>query len=299
MKVYIIADLEGVSCIVSEVQTIPSVAESMGLFWGRSDFDSARRILTQEVNAAVEGALRGGAAEIVVNDAHGGVVGPSNLILEELHEAAWYVIGKPRRNRLAGLDETVNAVFLIGYHAMSDSPGAVLEHTMSSRTIASVRLNGVEVGEIGIDASIAGELGIPVVLVTGDDKACSEAKSLLGDVETVVVKKGLGRCSALCLAPKKACRLITKAAEMALRRLEEFKPLRFKSPVTLEIEFQRRVYAEARAKAGGLLDGRTIVFRGKSVLDVMKKAGWWGSKRLGLEPVRHQLFKQFNKRYGY
>ena len=276
MKVYILTDLEGVSCVVSEVQTIPSVAKAMGLFWGRKEFDTARRLLTGEVNAAVEGALRGGATEILVNDGHGGVVGPSNLILEELHEEAQYVIGSPRESPLAGLDESVDAVFMIGYHAMSDTPGGVLEHTMSSRTIACVRLNGRRIGEVGIEAAIAGAMGIPVALVTGDDKTCEEARRLLGDVETVEVKKGLGRYSAICLAPKKARKLIAEAAERALRRLDEFKPLTFKPPITLEIEFQRRVHAEARLRAEGELVGdRTVVYRGDSVLDVMRMAGWY------------------------
>lgn len=275
MKVYILTDLEGVSCVVSEVQTIPSVAEDMGVFWGRKEFDTARRLLTGEVNAAVEGALRGEATEIIVNDGHGGVVGPSNLVLEELHEEARYVIGS-RRRPLAGLDETVDAVFMIGYHAMSDTPGGVLEHTMSSRTVACVRLNGLRIGEVGIEASIAGAMGIPVALVTGDDKTCEEARRLLGDVETVEVKKGLGRYGAICLAPKKARKLIAEAAERALKRLDGFKPLKFEPPITLEIEFQRRVHAEARLGAGGELVGdRTVVYRGDSVLDVMRMAGWF------------------------
>ncbi|RLE80918.1 MAG: aminopeptidase [Thermoprotei archaeon] len=265
MKIYIITDLEGVAGIVIEEQTRP----------GAKYYDEARLLLTREVNAAVEGALDGGADEILVNDGHNGGF---NIMLEELHEEAKLVHGVPRTFSLVGLDRGVDVVFLIGYHAMAGTPRAVLDHTMSSLAIHDVYLNGVKVGEIGLMAAIAGYYDVPVGLVTGCEKACEEARKLLGDVEFVVTKRGYGRNYAITLSPKKARKLIREASKRAVTRAKkgEFKPFRVESPVELKIVYNKTVFADSFEGKPMIerLDSRTILCRGDDLLKVLRAVGF-------------------------
>jgi len=264
MKVYIITDLEGVAGIVIEEQTFLS---------GRL-YNEARLLLTKEVNAAVDGALDGGADEIIVNDGHNGGF---NLVLDELHEEAKVVHGAPRTMSLAGLDETVDVVFLIGYHAMAGTPRAVLDHTMSSLAIHNIYLNSVKIGEIGLMAAIAGYYNVPVGLVTGCAKACEEAKNLLGDVEVVVTKWGFGRCYAMSLSPKKSRKLIREAARRTVERAskKEFKPYKVRPPIEVKIEYNQTKYADSWEGKNGILrlGPRTIACRGDDLIKVLRTIG--------------------------
>ncbi|RLE77647.1 MAG: aminopeptidase [Thermoprotei archaeon] len=264
MKVYVITDLEGVAGVVVEEQTRP----------GGRLYEEARLLLTREVNAAVEGALRGGADEVLVNDGHDGGF---NLVLEELHEEAKVVHGAPRTFSLAGLDESVDVVFLLGYHAMAGTPRAVLDHTMSSAAIHHIYLNGARVGEIGLMAAMAGYYGVPVGLVTGCAAACEEARSLLGDVEVVVTKWGLGRCFAISLSPRKARRLIREAAERAVLRASrgEFKPYRVEPPVEVRIVYNQARYADSWEGRRGVVrvGPREVLCRGDDLIEVLRTLG--------------------------
>ena len=266
MKVYILTDLEGTTGVVREEQTIPNSPE----------YTAACRLLTGDVNAAVEGAIEGGAEETIILDGHGAREG-FNLILEEIHPKAKLFTGGPRTYRLPFLDSSINAVFLIGYHAMAGTGGAVLDHTMSTMAIYEVTINSVPVGEIGIDASVLGCLGVPVVLVTGCRKAVEEAKNLLGNIESVAVKEGLTRYSALCLTPTETRAMIKQAAKKALERIDEFKPLQFDPPYQVEIKFTHPIYADGLRKSpyAKFTDERTVRFKGKDLLEVMHIIGWY------------------------
>ena len=111
------------------------------------------------------GALDDGATEMVVNDLHG-ARGGFNLVPEELYECAKYVTG-PRTCRMAGIDESFNIAFMIGYHAMASTKGAVLDHAMATGVIVNTYINDLKAGKIGIVASIVGYFGVPVALITG------------------------------------------------------------------------------------------------------------------------------------
>jgi len=265
MKVYIVTDLEGVTGVVSEEQVFP----------GRRYYDEARLLLTREVNAAVEGALEGGATEVIVNDGHDGGF---NIVLEELHEEAKLVHGAPRPFALAGLDSSVDVVFLLGYHSRAGTLRGVLDHTMSSQSIQNVYLNKKPIGEIGIEAAIAGYYGVPVGLVTGCAKACEEARSLLGDIEIVVVKWGFGRSFAMTIAPKKARKLIREASRRAVERTlrREFKPFKVEPPIELKIEYTLSKYADSMESKPGVerIDSRTIVVRGEDLIKVFRTVGF-------------------------
>jgi D-amino peptidase len=264
-KIYIMTDLEGVTYVMREDQTSGQ---------GR-EYDEACRLLTCDVNAAVEGALKGGASEIVVNDLHG-ARGGFNFIPELLHEEARYLTGGPRPCRHHGLDAGYNAAFMVGYHAMVGTQGAVLEHTMSTRVITGVSINGKKVGEIGIDSAIVGFYGIPVVLVSGCRKAVEEAKELLGDIEGVVVKEGVSRNFAYCLPQSRTSKMIKEAAERAMGKLDLIRPLKFDPPILVEVEFSHANYADSACRSENLerVDSRTVRSKGSNVLDAFRPLGW-------------------------
>jgi len=235
MKVYVSVDMEGIGGIVEERQV------------SGEPFDSclrqeARELLTGEVNAAVEGALEGGATTVVVNENHSG----RELILEKVHPAAEVMVGhaKPLET-LDGLDRSFDAVFLVGIHARSYTPQAVLAHTWWPRVTDEFRVNGVVIGEIGLNALLAGHYGVPVALVTSDDKGVEEAEALLGDVEGVIVKWGRSRYAARCLHPSKMRQAVREGAACALREVGRFRPFSLGTPVKFEIDFTQAVQADA------------------------------------------------------
>ena len=225
VKVFISADIEGIATVVDSEQCNP----------GGADYPRVRRLMTQEVNAAIEGALSAGATEVLVCDGHAAA---KNLIPEELHEDAYLMAGplKPW-GQMEGLDNTFEAVIFVGYHVRMGAQG-VIGHTMNGSTVEEIRVNDMVLGETGINAAIAGAHGVPVVLVTGDDAVAAEARSTLGRVETVVVKEAVTACAAKCIHPKKAQRLIREAAERAVRNRQTFEPFRFEAPVTVDVKFR-------------------------------------------------------------
>lgn len=225
VRVYISADIEGIATVVDSDQCNP----------GGADYPRVRRLMTQEVNAAIEGAMAAGANEVVVCDGHGP---GKNLIPEELHEDACLISGplKPF-GQMDGIDGSFSAVMFVGYHARMGSAG-ILSHTMNGGTVEEIRVNNVILGETGINAAIAGAYGVPVVLVTGDAAVCREALFTLGQVETVPVKEAVSYCAGRCIHPKKAQRLIREAAERACRNRALYRPYRFDGPVTIDVVFR-------------------------------------------------------------
>ncbi len=232
MKVYISADMEGTSGITHSDQTDPSQPE----------YQHGRRLMLAEVNAAVEGALAGGAQEILVNDSHWNM---RNLFIEELHPAATLLSGNPKPYlMMAGIDSSFDMVLFTGYHARAGSGFANLDHTYTGPAVVQeVALNGIPVGEYGINAALAGYFGVPVVLLTGDQTACAQTKELLGeDLETVAVKEALGRVAAKNIHPTRAREMIRAAAERAVKKKRA--PFTFKPPVTLRLSLARSTQAE-------------------------------------------------------
>jgi len=251
-------DLEGATGVCGTWQDINP---------GGREHERARRFLTRDVNAAIEGAYEAGAKEVVVLDGHGAAF---SIIPEELDERAKLIRGR-RILEMEGLDSSFDAVFAIGAHAMAGTPDAILPHTLSSATIMNVWINGIKVGEIGLWAAIAGTYDVPLVLVTGDEAAVREAKKLLGDIECVAVKKATSPYAAICLHPNVTYRMIKEAAIRALRRLDEIKPFKVKKPVELKVEFKYVDIARRVAKRPGveLIDGRTVRAIGDNIIEVM------------------------------
>jgi D-amino peptidase len=262
MKIYIVTDIEGVAGVVLREQQLK----------GNREYEEARSLLTKEVNAAVEGILSVGEAEIYVNDGHGGGF---NFVLEELNEEAKFILGSARPFSIGGLDESFDAMFLVGYHSMAGSKKGVLSHTMSSRDIYRVIFNGAEIGETGIMALLAGYYNVPVALVTGDAAVASEAKGMLGNVETVTLKWGLGRLYAVSLSPKKARVLIREAAAKATKMINEYKPFKVNPPYEVIVEYLNAESADVRCKRRGVerINERTIRVKSNDLKDALMQAG--------------------------
>ncbi len=229
MRVLFWCDMEGIGGILKWDQVIAD----------KPQYQEGRRLYTAEVNAAVRGAKKAGAKEIIVVDGHGagGDYSFNSLIKDQLEPGAEYVFGYRWGcyvDPLVGAD----AMLLPGAHAMAGTQDGVLSHTMSTENFRSALINGRAVGESGIVAAIAGSFDVPVVFVSGDEATCREVKSLVGPtLHAVAVKKSLSRYAVRCLAPAEACQLVERGVEKALKdRANWPKPLTFTSPVELKVE---------------------------------------------------------------
>ena len=223
MKVYISADIEGVAGVVSLEQCRP----------GNAEYERARRLMTEEVNAAIEGALAGDAAEVVVNDSHGPM---ANLQPDLVHPAADLILGRPKLfSMFAGLEADHAVVFCIGYHASATHFG-VLAHTTNGFAFRRVEVDGQALGEAGIYGAYAGERGIAVGLITGDNACIEENRPLFPDAEFVQVKRAFGHRSARSLGPENARTVIRAAAERATRRAADIRPFVIERPRELVLD---------------------------------------------------------------
>lgn len=260
MKVFISADMEGitgVSCWDDVDSSKPS-------------YERFRKVMTAEVNAAIEGALMGEAKSILVNDSHGGM---RNILLEKLNPRAELISGDPKPlGMMCGVDSGVDLAFLVGYHARAGTPHAMLDHTWSSARVYAIYFNGQEMGEIGLSAALAGHFGVPVALVTGDSAATEEAKALLGaDLRTVAVKHSYTRQAARSLSQETAHAIIRGAAKTAVGGPNP-EPFVIEPPVTVTVEFINSLQAEAASNVPGAqrVGGRRVEFTGGDIVETWK-----------------------------
>lgn len=227
-KVYISVDMDGTGGTVhgSDVGS------------NDPDYQMFRRVLTDEVNAAIEGALRAGAGEILVEEHHG-ARDFRNILLDQLHPQARLIRGWPRpRGGITGLDSSFDAAMFLGYHAREGTPRAVLAHTFFPQAVADFRINGRSVGEGEFNALVAGAMGVPVVLVAGDNVVVEQMRQFLGDVEGVAVKQALSKTAAIVVPPSVSAARIREAAERALRRLQDFTPVKMTLPYRAEFDYK-------------------------------------------------------------
>lgn len=237
MRIYISADMEGASGVVHAEQTEP----------GAREYDRACALMVGDVNAVVEGALAGGASYLVVNDSHWTM---RNLKIEDLHPRAHLISGSPKPfSMVQGLDASFDCALFVGYHGMAGSSPATIDHTYTEDAIYRVTINGLVVGELGINGYFAGQFGVPIALVSGDQAICAEARTLLGDVTTVQVKEAVSRTAALCLPLETSRRLLRDGAQAAMATRPP--PLRPIAPVTMLVEFMK----SSQADMAGLTPG--------------------------------------------
>lgn len=260
MKIYISADMEGVVGVVTGEQLSPQGFE----------YQRFREFMTQEVNAAIEGAVAAGASEIVVSDSHGN---GQNLLIEKLPKNVTLVRAWPRPLlMMQGIDETFAAAIFIGYHSGTTNPEGVRAHTMSSANLADIRLNGVSVPEAGLSAAIAGHFNVPVIMMSGDDASIKEATALLGPIEGAVVKWNYGFHSARTIMPEASYDLIRDKVKRAIGRINEFKPYKVDAPVRLDVRFKNYRPAEVLSYLSIIerTDARTIRFQGRDMIETAK-----------------------------
>ena len=227
MRVLVSVDMEGVAGIADPSDVRP----------GSAHYESCRQLMTAECNAVVEGCFDVGATEVIVNDSHGEM---TNLLQGALDERAHVVRGwtKPL-GMVQGIEEGVDAAMFVGYHAAAGHGDGVLNHTMNGRDILGVHLNTAPAGELRLNAAMAGWLGVPVVLVSGDDVVGGEARHCLGDlgVEIVEVKRAIDRFTAMSIHPSRAQSMLRESAQRALQRIQVAGPYRIETPATLRVEF--------------------------------------------------------------
>ncbi len=274
MKIYISADMEGVTGVVTADQLTPTGFE----------YQRFREFMTAEVNAAIEAAFAAGATEIVVSDSHGN---GENLLIEKLPKNIMLVRAWPRPlAMMEGIDETFAGAIFIGYHSSTTNPAGVRAHTMSSANLADVKLNGVSVPEAGINAAIAGHFGVPVIMISGDDAAVKEATDLLGNIEGAVVKWNYGFHSAKTMMPEAANDLIREKVKRAIGRIGEFKPYRVETPVRLDVRFKNYRPAEVLSYLSIIerLDSHTIRFQGRNMIETSKFIEFMMHYEPGLTP---------------
>ena len=232
MKVFVSSDIEGTAGIVDWQQVRAS----------GSDYALGRRLLTAEVNAAIDGAVQAGATDILVNDSHSTM---QNLDPSALHRRASYLSGRHKPlYMMERLDDTFDAVFMIAYHGAIGAERAILSHTYDPLAVWEVRLNDVAVGESALNALVALHHRVPVVLITGDEATAEEARPFLPDIEAVVVKRSITRFAAESLHPDRACELIRDGAARALARASAISPPAIGLPATLQITFLNADMAE-------------------------------------------------------
>jgi D-amino peptidase len=223
LKVYVFADMEGISGITHSGQTLP----------GGGEYREGCRLMAEDINACVAGCFDAEATEVVVRDGHGS---GKNLDPAEVDPRAQLVQGATPGVRFEAFEGS-EALILLGYHAKALTPGAVLMHSYSSLTIQGMWLNGRAVGEIGVDAAIAAEHRVPVVMVSGCDKAIAEALEWIPGVVTVQTKRSTGVQSAECVALETARRLIRDKTREAVRRRREIPPIAVRYPATLRRDY--------------------------------------------------------------
>ncbi|WP_199425902.1 M55 family metallopeptidase [Thermaerobacillus caldiproteolyticus] len=226
MKIFISADMEGISGVATNQQLKTN-----------SEYQRFRKLMTQDVNAAIEGAFFGGATEVVVADGHGNM---SNILIEDLDPRARLICGNNRvMCQLEGLDDSFDGIMFVGHHGRENgSERTVISHSLAGICVNEIKINGHIVGETEMNALVAGYYNVPAILITGDDAYVKEVQKTLPDIEAAVVKRGIDRFAAELLHPVKAQELIKEKAERAVKKAKDIPPLKVEGPVTFEIEFK-------------------------------------------------------------
>jgi D-amino peptidase len=274
MKIYISADMEGVVGVVTNEQLGPQGFE----------YARFREFMTQEVNAAIEGAVAAGATQIVVSDSHGN---GQNLLIEKLPKDILLVRAWPRPlMMMQGIDETFAGAIFIGYHSATTNSQGVRAHTISSARLADVRLKGISMSEAGLNAAIAGHFNVPVIMISGDDVVVKETQALLGDVEGAVVKWASGFHSAKTMMPEASYQLIREKVQKAVGRIKDLKPYKLAPPIQLDVHFKNYRPSEVLAYLSIVerTDAHSIRFTGKDMIEVSKFLEFIVTYEPALEP---------------
>ncbi len=274
LKVYISADMEGVAGAVSGEQLGPDGFE----------YQRFREFMTAEVNAAIDAARAAGATEILVSDSHGN---GQNLLIEQLPEDVMVVRSWPREHgMMSGIDESFDAAIFIGYHSSTANKRGVRAHTMSSANVTGLSINGISMSEGSMNAAIAGQFGVPVVLVSGDDVAVAENQVIIGDIEGAVVKWAEGFHSARTLTPSAAREVIRTRTLAALGRIDDFKPYVLEGPLQVDLTLKHYQPVELLGYLSNVerLNSHTVRYIAEDMSDVSRFLTFVLNYEVGLQP---------------
>lgn len=259
MKVYISADGEGVTGVVTPGEMYP----------GKAGYEFARRMMTLDVNAAIEGAFQGGASEVVVNDSHWHM---DNIDLELMDPRADLIRGGGKHLAMVESIEGFDAGVFIGYHARAGASEGVGNETIFGREVIEVRVNGKPVGEGELNATVAGYFNVPIVAVSGDDIFCEEFRQTFPDVETAVVKYAINRFAARCLPPQRSRERIIATVSAGVQKCKLIQPFVMAGGIEIETEFM----STAEANIASLLPGsirkspRIVAFKSNDTVAAWK-----------------------------
>ena len=259
-KVFMITDMEGVSGVFSsELQCEPLESPR---------FQEAHKLLTGEVNAAVDGLLEGGATGVVVWDGHDS---SRSLSARDINPKALLLTGQPVSPTLE-LDSSYAAMVFVGQHAMAGAMNGILNHSFNSLGVENMWINNKPVGEIGVRVMLAGSFGVPTIMLAGDTAACEELHALVPQAECAAVKSGASRTAGFMLPHPTAAALIKQKAQHAMERLGEIPPYKIEGPVEAKIQFTTRGVQYFQRREGiEQIDERTWTFRGKDLKDAWLK----------------------------
>lgn len=260
MKIYISVDGEGASGVVTPGEMYP----------GKHGYEFGRKMMTLDVNAAVEGAFEGGATEVVVNDSHWHM---DNVDMELLDPRADLIRGANKHLAMVeSINEGFDGAFFIGYHARAGASDGVGNETIWGREVIEMRMNGKPVGEAEMNAAVAGYFGVPVIMVSGDDCFCEEIRQTLPDVEVAPVKYAINRFSARCLSLEKAHQRIREAAAKSVRELDAHQAYKLEGPVEIETEFMSTAEASTASMVPGTVRKglRVVSYTGKDPIEAWK-----------------------------
>jgi D-amino peptidase len=262
LKVYISADMEGITGVASADQLGPTSFE----------YGKAREWMTAEVLAAIAGAREAGATEFVISDSHGN---GESLLLERFPTDIPITLVRsfPRPlGMMEGIDSSFAAAIFIGYHAATTSTTGVRAHTMSSALLTRIALNNSSQSEAGINAAIAAHFGVPVVMITGDDAIVNETKQRLGNLEGVIVKRAIGFHSTATMMPETAQAQIRAHAKIAVTRRAEMKPYTMTKPINVDVSFKNYRPAEILAYLNVMqrVDAHTIRLVARDMIEASK-----------------------------
>ncbi|PKP59990.1 peptidase M55 [Candidatus Atribacteria bacterium HGW-Atribacteria-1] len=257
MKIFISADIEGISGVVDMEQISPEAR----------NYERACRLMTKEVNAVIEAAFEHGADEVVVSDSHHN---NNNILIEELHPRATLISGSYQPlSMMQGIDNSFDAVFFVGYHARAGISEAVIDHTYTFRVV-DVKINDNLMGEAGINGRVAGCFGVPVAFISGDQNAIMCAKEELNSPVGVVVKESISRTAAKIYPFPVVKERLTAGVSEAMKNVKLFKPTIEEDSVKLEVSFAISNMAEICLLIPGVTkkDGRTVIYVGKEYMEV-------------------------------
>jgi D-amino peptidase len=260
-KIFVSVDMEGIWGVVASEQVSSASPE----------YGPARRWMAEDVNAVVAGLFEAGAGEVVVNDSHGSM---RNIVADTLNPKASLITGSPKPlSMMQGIDETYDAVIFVGYHARAGTAAAILDHTISSATVRAIRVNGQEMPEMGLNASIAGYYKVPVIMLTGDTETCRQARALFGDgLVTAAVKEATGRTAARMFPAEEARARMKQAAKEAVGKIKAVAPYRPAGPYTVEVDFHNSAQAELPSMLPGVkrAAARMVTFSAADYVEAFK-----------------------------